>query len=123
MGEIPSSSIEIVCSLAEMGCGGLGGLTCTVHKLCVIMASLNEGADVCPTNVALVDCKEGFSGVRIVLSQKPLQVLKTFCTHSQTLESGVQALVTRQIRSPCCRSVFAEVPSTRIIPWQSVDLT
>lgn len=51
-------------------------LTCAVDKLGVLRTSLNEGADVCAADVALIDGKESLSCLKVIFSQKPLQVLE-----------------------------------------------
>lgn len=51
-------------------------LTCAVDQLGVLRVSLNEGTNVCPADVALIDGKESLSCLRVILSEKSLQVLE-----------------------------------------------
>lgn len=57
-------------------CKKLQLLTGAVDKLGVLRMSLNERADICAADVALVDGKESLSCLGVVLSQEPLEVLE-----------------------------------------------
>ena len=52
------------------------GLTGAVYQLCVLGAGLYKRANICAADVALIDSKESLSRFKVILPQKPLQVLE-----------------------------------------------